>query len=165
MKTAANSTIAVRTSQSGAVLAVGLLMLLILTVIGVSAMKSTVLDERIAANSQFKMLAFQAAESALVELANIAAVEGFLDSANKTDYVVGTRSYPVGEDGQTANVTVTLADAGFLPYSGASLGEGGSGLRMQVFEFTARAELGETNAIAVHNLRVGRLVPAIEGQY
>lgn len=155
----------VGTRQRGAVLAVGLLMLLILTIIGVSAMKSTVLDEKIAANSQFKMMAFQAAESALKQFANINEVVTFLSSPDKANYEVGKPSYPVGKNGLTANVTVTLADAGFLPYTGASLGEGGSGLRMQVFEFTATATLGNTNAVAVHRLQVGRLVPAIEGQH
>lgn len=164
MKTAPSQTMCTHQNQKGAVLAIGLMMLLILTILGVTAMKSTVLDERIAANSQFKMLAFQAAESALVELGNFNSVEAYLNSGGGEDYAVGTRTYAVGDGTKEASVDVVLNDGGFLPYTGTSLGEGGSGLRMQVFIFTASAELEETRAIAVHNLSVGRLVPKIEGQ-
>jgi len=56
--------------QQGIVLIVGLVMLISLTLIGVTAMKSTTMDERIAANTQFKAIAFQTAESVLADAAN-----------------------------------------------------------------------------------------------
>lgn len=147
-------------TQRGAVLAVGLMMLLILTLLGVTAMKSTVLDEKIAANSQFKMLAYQAAESGLTELANFNSVAKFLNNGSWQE----TRTYDVGVAGKSARVSVTISEGGFLPYAGTSLNEGGSGLRMQVFVFTAVATLDNTRATATHHLSVGRLVPRIEGQ-
>jgi type IV pilus assembly protein PilX len=52
--------------QSGAVLAVSLIMLLILSLIGVSASQNTGLNERMAGNARDRNLAFQAAESALL---------------------------------------------------------------------------------------------------
>ena len=52
-------------SQSGAVLIVSLIMLLLLTLIGVTAMQTTSLEEKMAGNLRDKNLAFQAAESAL----------------------------------------------------------------------------------------------------
>ncbi|MEQ1530660.1 MAG: PilX N-terminal domain-containing pilus assembly protein [Methylococcales bacterium] len=51
--------------QSGVVLIVSLIMLLLLTLIGVSATQSTGLEEKMAGNFRNKDLAFQAAESAL----------------------------------------------------------------------------------------------------
>ena len=51
--------------QRGAVLVIGLLLLVILTVLSTSAMQSTVLQERMAGNDRDRNLAFQAAEAAL----------------------------------------------------------------------------------------------------
>lgn len=46
---------------------VGLILLIAMTLIGVTAMKLTTLDERIAANTQTRTAVFQAAESMLME--------------------------------------------------------------------------------------------------
>jgi type IV pilus assembly protein PilX len=51
--------------QRGAVLVIGLLLLVILTVLSTSAMQSTALQERMAGNNRDRNLAFQAAEAAL----------------------------------------------------------------------------------------------------
>jgi type IV pilus assembly protein PilX len=51
--------------QSGAVLVVSLIMLLVMTLIGVTAMRSTTMEEKMAGNSRDHAVAFQAAESAL----------------------------------------------------------------------------------------------------
>ena len=56
--------------QQGAVLIVGLILLIAMTLIGVTAMKLTTLDERIAGNAQQRVGEFQAAESALMEVAD-----------------------------------------------------------------------------------------------
>ncbi len=52
-------------AQAGAALIVSLLMLLVLTMLGVSAMQSTVLEEKMAGNYRNRNLAFNAAETAL----------------------------------------------------------------------------------------------------
>ncbi len=51
--------------QQGAVLIVSLLMLLVMTIIGLSAMRSTTLEEKMAGNYRNNNIAFQAAEAAL----------------------------------------------------------------------------------------------------
>ena len=51
--------------QSGAVLIIALVMLLILTLLGVSVMESSVVEERMAGNSLDRNIAFQAAEASL----------------------------------------------------------------------------------------------------
>lgn len=51
--------------QSGAVLAVSLLMLLVMTLIGISGIGVTSLEEKMAGNTRDRNLAFQAAEAAL----------------------------------------------------------------------------------------------------
>ncbi|MCN4143929.1 MAG: hypothetical protein LC437_02285 [Thiohalomonas sp.] len=51
--------------QSGAVLFVSLVMLLLMTIIGITSMRSTLLEEKMAGNMINRGVAFQAAESAL----------------------------------------------------------------------------------------------------
>ncbi len=53
--------------QSGVVLVVSLIMLLLLTLIGLSGMQSTILEEKMAGNMRDRNMAFQAAEAALTD--------------------------------------------------------------------------------------------------
>jgi type IV pilus assembly protein PilX len=54
-----------RKTQKGAALVISLILLVIITLLSVSAMQNTNLDTKITVNHQFKTLSFQAAESAL----------------------------------------------------------------------------------------------------
>jgi len=53
------------TRQRGSVLIISLVILLVMTIIGLSSMESTILEERMAGNARDQDLAFQAAEAAL----------------------------------------------------------------------------------------------------
>jgi type IV pilus assembly protein PilX len=53
--------------QTGSVLIISLIVMLVLTVLGVSGMKSSMLEEKMAGNVRDKQLAFQAAEATLRE--------------------------------------------------------------------------------------------------
>ena len=68
-------------TQSGVVLAISLIILLLLTIIGLSATQTTALEEKMAGNLRDKSLAFQAAESAL------RAAELSLPSISSSTYV------------------------------------------------------------------------------
>lgn len=63
-----------KSRQRGAVLVVGLLTLLVMTVIGISSMNTSNLEEKMAGNTRDREIAFQAAESALREAER--AIEG-----------------------------------------------------------------------------------------
>ncbi len=56
-----------QSKQQGVILIISLVMLLLLTLIAVSGMQTTTLEEKIAGNKRNRNLAFQAAESALRE--------------------------------------------------------------------------------------------------
>lgn len=58
-------TIKLAHSQQGAVLIIGLIMLLLLTIIGMSSIRGTDLQERMAGNARDHNVAFQAAEAAV----------------------------------------------------------------------------------------------------
>lgn len=62
-----NSVLVCPQRQTGAALIVSLVLLLIMTVLGVTAMRTTTLQERMAGNLRDNNLAFQAAEAALRE--------------------------------------------------------------------------------------------------
>jgi type IV pilus assembly protein PilX len=62
MKISINKT---KKSQQGAVLIIGLIMLLLLTIIGMSSIRGTDLQERMAGNARDHNVAFQAAEAAV----------------------------------------------------------------------------------------------------
>jgi type IV pilus assembly protein PilX len=66
--------------QQGVVLVVSLLMLMVLTMIGLAATRSTTLEERMTANQNDSAVAFQAAEAALRD------GEGQLSSASQPNY-------------------------------------------------------------------------------
>jgi len=74
-----------RRRQSGAVLVVGLIFLMVLSLLGVTVMQSGILEERMAGNMRDWNVAFQAAEAALrdaeldVRGGRIAGAAGFVD--------------------------------------------------------------------------------------
>jgi type IV pilus assembly protein PilX len=76
-----------RSSQHGFVLAMALVFLLLLTIVGISAMSTTSLEEKMAHNIKDKTLSLQAAESALVLVERSLAVEGGISIATLTPTV------------------------------------------------------------------------------
>ena len=67
-------------SQRGAALLISLILLLVMSLIGVTAMQSATLQERMAGNTRDRHLAFQAAEAALRE------AETFLDAPSLPEF-------------------------------------------------------------------------------
>lgn len=166
--------------QEGVVLIVGLLMLLAMTLIGVTAMKSTTLDERIAANTQFKAEAFQASESMLSDALDYDAVsrcafdtagcqcqekEGEELSNEKRSLCIARGWLRIcGTDGEnSANcpdrtqrvpAKSAMAYEKEMPVYGNSIGSG-SFVAGKVVEIKSTVDWTETNATATHNLAVG----------
>src|SRR5690349_18063320 len=60
-----NPALTLRARQAGATLVVGLILLLVLTVVGVSGMNTATMEITMAGNTQFQQDAFQAAEDAI----------------------------------------------------------------------------------------------------
>ena len=75
-------------SQRGAVLLVSMIMLLLITVVGVSAIGISSLDTKMTANSRDRQIAFHAAESGLREAESIVLNSGILDEGVTTGYFV-----------------------------------------------------------------------------
>jgi Tfp pilus assembly protein PilX len=92
-------------SQRGAALAVGLVFLLVLTIIGVSALSTTSLEERMAGNLQEQTKAFQTAEAAVVRTLNVSGLNT-ADVCNTTEQTF--------TDIDTANQTTAITCRDFL---------------------------------------------------
>lgn len=93
-------TMTIRITQSGAVLFTGLIILLILSLLAVSSMQGSTLEERMAANTKDEIIAFEAAEAAL------SAGEQLLDSGTLT-----LTNFKVGDsDGYYENTSDKLWD-------------------------------------------------------
>ncbi len=85
----------------GAALVVGLLILLVITIIGLSSMRSTLLEERMAGNLRDRARAFEAAEAALR-----AAEASLLNSSPRPVASAGGPVWPAdGPDPDTTNAT------------------------------------------------------------
>lgn len=171
-----NRNSAMHRKQQGIVLIVGLVMLISLTLIGVTAMKSTTMDERIAANTQFKVIAFQTAESVLSDAADWDAANACYLSACVDDDAVfsdgtgPTRDYsPPGWVGPPIEGKGEMTYLGVIPIAGFSVG---GPILTPAVRFTGCAsdslnpapnpppcssqdsKLASTNARAVHNMGV-----------
>ncbi|MDP3330644.1 MAG: PilX N-terminal domain-containing pilus assembly protein [Methylococcaceae bacterium] len=91
------------THQTGAVLIVSLIMLLLLTLIGVTSMQTTSLEEKMAGNMRDKDLAFQAAESALTVAE--ATLNPVPPAVLPTFFVAGTGGF------YTSDTTIDLSES------------------------------------------------------
>lgn len=156
--------------QSGAVLVVSLIMLLLLTIIGVTGVQSTSLEEKMAGNLRDKNLAFQAAESALnaaeKSLVPPAALPAFVAAGTGGFYTVNptpnlSDSEIVKYSFWTTNPVATslvaglgndivapkyiIQEMGAIDCPGAAVGSGGCAS----YRITVRATGGSTNAAVI----------------
>lgn len=106
--------------QTGAVLIVSLIMLLLLTVIGTASMQSTSLEEKMAGNMRNKSLAFQNAEAAL-RAAELLIPTLNQDSFNNTNGLYTETGTPPGSDDNWANFSTRSHNAAAGQASSAPL--------------------------------------------
>ena len=135
--------------ERGAALVVALILMLVMTVLGVSGMSTATLELTMAGNAQNQQDAFQAAETGL----ETALARGSFDTAGITiptqTIVVPDRAF------DTVQVRIEFEDTTIVPDKAFSLGAG-SGIAAYHFNATATADSargsGETDrdASAVH---------------
>ncbi len=102
-----------RTSrQRGVALFLALVVLLIITILGVSGLQTTTLGERMAANARDRDMAFQAAEAALMD------AERYLQNATLNPFNNAAGLYQLNNNGRPNWLADSDdAGAGFLTYS------------------------------------------------
>jgi type IV pilus assembly protein PilX len=119
-----------RQNQRGAALVMALAVLVLLTILGISAMKSSTLEYRMATSIQDKSTAFQAAESALSE--SMASVTLNPNQAVTYNYT--------GKNGVTAKVTTSYGGSSDSNVNRSEKPDG-TGTRWYHFDQTSVATL------------------------
>ncbi len=164
--------------QQGAVLAVALIILLALTLIGITGMQTTTLEEKMAGNLRDQNVAFQAAEAALrdgedlvdgsVSTAAFDGTNGLYGSADSPpDYSLAATWTGTNSRAYTGSIPgATTAPRYFIQHLGAVSGTGGAlnvrrygGLRpnnVDVFRITARGTGGSNNSQVVLQTHFGK---------
>lgn len=91
-----------RRNESGAALIVALIMLLLISIVGVSAMQTTTMEEKMAGNLRDRHVAFQAAEAALRQ--------GEADAEDNYPDVDGNGSVTININGNDVVATYSVAE-------------------------------------------------------
>lgn len=142
-----------RTHESGAVLIVAMIILVILTLLGVTAMNTTSLQERIASNTQEQVHAFQAAETGL----NQAFADNLAYDISGT-YTGGATPTPFAGSADSASYIPT-----FLGFSPPPPGSLYSATSFQAAHFNFRATgTSATNLSIVLNGGAFQIAPKAE---
>jgi hypothetical protein len=154
--------------ERGVALIIGLLLLLVLTIMGIAAMRSTGLQERMSANNQQQMITFQGAEAGIrqvMESANVApttaaqvqtvdVIKKAVDNGkNPAPNVLATTA----QNPDTGNGTTNVATIEFkcnVPLEGNSLGLGT--LSANYFLINSSSTQNNTNSSSVHQQTVIR---------
>jgi len=89
-----------KNKQTGVVLVVSLIMLLLLTLIGVTGTQVTTLEEKMAGNARDQNVAFQAAEATLIEAENFI----LLSTTNTATFTIGTAGLLGQDDPATTSI-------------------------------------------------------------
>lgn len=171
--------------QQGVALFISLVLLLVLTIAGVSAVQTTTLEERMARNSHDSMMAFQSAESALRQAetwmeTNVNAVAIFTDAgtnglwtAAPFDETDRWMNAAVWSGAQSVVVPVDVPDVAQQPryiiewLATVERTEGGAMLsssyqsvmdRIEVFRITARGVGGSTNSQVILQSTYGMIL-------
>ncbi|MBX2837740.1 MAG: hypothetical protein KTR35_12850 [Gammaproteobacteria bacterium] len=147
--------------QRGTALLVALVMIFMLSIMGISAMRSSTMENRMAANSIQASNAFQAAESSteivLNDYANI--------NAALTDQVNGVAMNTTDElDGSTISLdaNVTLMYVGDGPAPGFSLGQGGTNFRALRLQTNGTGNINAVAASSEVEQGAFRIAPAVD---
>ena len=158
----------IQTKQQGFVLVIGLLMLVVITIVGVTAMSSTSSNERMTANSQFQTISFQAAESAIHDQYNLNGVTPTVP-AYPND-VTTTNNYDVDLN-SVAGSTIGVVAQADVQFCGELVGEESeypNGIEPGHMEFlfdvhgTGQVGIGTQDQ---HQQRGGLLLPSVSTSF
>lgn len=151
-------------NQSGAALAVGLIVLLIMTLLGVASMSSMTTELKMAANVQNQNTAFQAATAAIEAIKADPAIDWVDDASNTVGNPIQTQpatNYAVATGGSLAATQATIVYSGCKSVvAGDSLtAEGGSMFLVHEIQVTGQA-LSSSNDVVGTSAQVTGLITA-----
>lgn len=148
-----------RHRQTGAALFIGLVMLLVIAIIGVSGVRLVVSEKNMATNNTYQVLVFQAAETAIEGTLND--ITAFVAAINTpSDGTWPTRSFNVTHASNNFVVTSNSSTAVGTPTIpiGYSIGE----FVDYPFTITADSEIASINAADRHVQTVSKIAPYLQ---
>jgi hypothetical protein len=139
--------------QGGAVLLIGLIILMVAALIVVSGVRSVVMEKNMASNSQYQMLVFQAAETAIEGM--LADNTALVDAVNNPST---SRTFSVDHADDhftiTSNATMTVGTP-TIPIGGYSIED----FRSYPFTIVSSGEIASINASATHTQTASKIAP------
>jgi Tfp pilus assembly protein PilV len=151
-----------RQRQRGIALVMGLILLVVITIIGIAAIRATTQQERMAANNQQQVLTFQTAEQAIrfmmtndLRTAPVPPAQSLLVNAMNNSGTLA-RTTPANSYGTTATATIAYGGSQIAPNS--SLGGSNCCVAYQ-FSITSIATQAGSNAYDQHVQGVQRIGP------
>jgi len=153
-------------TQQGAVLIWSIIIFLILTIVGISAIKTAGIGTQITGNSLFSMLVFQGSESALGKTANLHYTTMAVNNVPSRKIEVPAIDLPseIAAKGKLES-NVNVAWQGYQPCPITSIAMSttvapkAGGIACQLYNIEAKATLSGTGARANHTLGVVRYAP------
>jgi type IV pilus assembly protein PilX len=152
--------------QSGAAMVVGLIVLLIMTLLGVSSMGSMTTELKMAANVQNQNTAFQAATAAIEAIKADPAINWVDDASSVIGNPITSQpatNYKVSKDNSLATTQATIVYSGCKSVvSGDSLtAEGGSMFLVHEIQVTGQALNSSNNVVGTSNQVMGLITTKV----
>lgn len=123
-------------SQQGAVLAVSLIILLVLTILGITAMRSVTMEEKMASNAMNRNAAFSASESATIGATSTTSnLEAALATPNTVNVTVNSSV--------VSTAVITFRQVTLAPNNSITLGKGRKAYH---FDIASTGRVDEANA-------------------
>lgn len=140
-------TISIQKQQRGVVLVVSLMVLLVLTLLGISSLDGSIMEEKMAANAQTSNITFQQAESAIRQTFYVERKDSALayQHAENSD----TESYNNATYGLSASTVMSIpstAGKQNVPCRLTSFGEGVGAGQFRAIEIIGNANIGDINS-------------------
>jgi hypothetical protein len=155
----------IRSRQHGAALAVGLIFLLLMLILGLTAVRSTTQQSRMAANYQFHRQTFDGAETAIRGVIGearaditppVGTLKAILVEAADPATADPVRTFTVGTGVSSTSTTSYLGQA---PAPGYSMGVGAGSIVAHRFQIEGQSAMANTSAQAIHDQGIQRIGP------
>ena len=159
-----------RNKQIGAVMLWSLVVLLVLLVLGVTSIRLSGLDTRIAGNAMYQMLTYQSAESSIMRTVKLYYLDKASTSAGHRTQKIGmTDTTSLGSHSVNINSDADIAlllpnmDCPVLTGLANSVDASRSagGMDCQLYSIEAHAKLSGANANSQHSAGVVKFIPSV----
>jgi len=144
------------TTQGGAVLVVGLLVLVLMALLGAVGMRTAVSEQNMAANSTHYMEAFQAAESAIESgLVDPTALADAISTDSVANPIVRNYTFDHTANSYSISGTATISNTGIGIAEGYSIDE----YAAYAFSIQSVANITDVGAKSTHTLTAVKIGP------